>query len=88
MKNISDVFTDSILDALNGMLLDMLAAVARKDYESRRERQALGVQKAKALGKYKGKPINKELHQKITILLLEGKPIMISFICSVVPDTR
>ncbi len=51
----------------------MLTAVARKDYETRRERQARGVQKAKTLGKYKGKPLNKELHQKITVLLQEGK---------------
>ncbi len=28
-------FTASIIQAVNGMLLDMLAAVARKDYEDR-----------------------------------------------------
>ncbi|NQY65128.1 MAG: recombinase family protein [Alteromonadaceae bacterium] len=73
MKNNGDIFTDRILDALNGMMLDMLAAVARKDYEANRARQAQGIQKAKSLGKYKGKPINKALHQKITVMLLEGK---------------
>ena len=35
-------FTDSILRAVNAMMLDMLAAVARKDYEDRRRRQFQG----------------------------------------------
>ena len=35
-------FTASIIQAVNGMLLDMLAAVARKDYEDRRRRQLQG----------------------------------------------
>ncbi len=34
------------------MMLDMLAAVARKDYEDRRRRQREGIEKAKALGGY------------------------------------
>ena len=33
--------------AINDMLLDMLAAVARRDYEQRRERQRQGISKAK-----------------------------------------
>jgi hypothetical protein len=37
--------------AVNAMMLDMLAAVARKDYEDRRRRQAQGQAKAKAEGK-------------------------------------
>lgn len=41
----ADAFTERMLTALNGMMLDMLAAVARKDYEDRRRRQAQGVQK-------------------------------------------
>lgn len=35
------------------MLLDMLAAIARKDYEDRRRRQAEGISKAKSEGKYR-----------------------------------
>jgi hypothetical protein len=42
--------------AINGMLLDMLAALARKDYDDRRRRQAQGQAKAGAEGKYKGRP--------------------------------
>lgn len=38
-------FTASVLQAVNGMLLDMLAAVARKDYEVRRRRQTQGIEK-------------------------------------------
>jgi DNA invertase Pin-like site-specific DNA recombinase len=37
-----------MFSAINAMLLDMLAAVARKDYEDRRRRQAQGIEKAKA----------------------------------------
>ena len=36
----SDDFTSRMFEAINSMLLDMLAAVARKDYEDRRRRQA------------------------------------------------
>lgn len=69
----TDEFTERMLAALNSMMLDMLAAVARKDYEDRRRRQAQGVQRAKKEGKYKGRPINVKLHQKIEGLLREGK---------------
>ncbi|NGZ18656.1 recombinase family protein [Vibrio aestuarianus] len=68
-----DQFTERMFSALNDMMLDMLAAVARKDYEDRRRRQAQGVQKAKALGKYRGRKENKELHHKIEGLLVDGK---------------
>jgi CIC family chloride channel protein len=40
-----------MFEAINGMLLDMLAAVARKDYVDRRHRQAQGQAKAKAEGR-------------------------------------
>ncbi|WP_244186200.1 recombinase family protein [Xenorhabdus ishibashii] len=69
----TDEFTERMLAALNNMMLDMLAAVARKDYEDRRRRQAQGVKKAKQEGKYKGRPIDKNLHQKIEGLLREHK---------------
>ena len=51
-----DEFTARMFDAINGMLLDMPAAVASKDYEDRRRRQAEGQAKAKAAGVYKGRP--------------------------------
>jgi DNA invertase Pin-like site-specific DNA recombinase len=51
-----DEFTKRMFAAINAMLLDMLAAVARKDYEDRRRRQAQGIAKAKAEGAYRGRP--------------------------------
>ncbi|MFM2586720.1 recombinase family protein [Vibrio campbellii] len=51
----------------------MLAVIARKDYHDRRHRQAQGVQRAKQEGKYKGRPVNIKLHQKIEGLLQDGK---------------
>jgi hypothetical protein len=34
--NTADEFNGRMFEAINGMLLDMLAAVARKDYDDRR----------------------------------------------------
>lgn len=68
-----DEFTSRMLSAINGMMLDMLAAIARKDYEDRRRRQEQGIAKAKAQGRYKGRPVNVELHGKVAELLVEGK---------------
>jgi DNA invertase Pin-like site-specific DNA recombinase len=51
----ADDFTARMFDAINGMMLDVLAAVARKDYEDRRRRQAQGQARAKAEGRYKGR---------------------------------
>ena len=50
----ADDVTARMLAAINGMMLDMLAAFARKDYEDRRRRQAEGIAKAKAAGRYTG----------------------------------
>lgn len=69
----SDEFTQRMLSAFNSMMLDMLAAIARKDFTDRRRRQAQGVQKAKEQGKYKGRPQNIELQLKIEGLLKDGK---------------
>ncbi|REC93393.1 recombinase family protein [Kushneria indalinina] len=65
----ADDFTARILDAVNGMMLDTLAAVARKDYEDRRYRQQQGIEKARAEGKFKGRQKNLKLRQQIDQLL-------------------
>ncbi|WP_341783382.1 recombinase family protein [Pseudomonas putida] len=67
-----DEFTARMLAAINSMLVEMMAAIARKDYEQRRERQAQGIQKAKAAGRYQGRPINDELHARVKELLKAG----------------
>lgn len=70
-----DDFTKGMIAAVNTMLLDMLAVVARKDYEDRRRRQAQGIEKARQEGAYKGRQVDKELHNRITTLLKDGKSI-------------
>lgn len=67
-----DEFSDRMLAAINAMLVDMMAAIARKDYEQRRERQAQGIKKAKAEGRYKGRPVNENLHKRVHELLDTG----------------
>ena len=68
----ADEFTSRMFEAINGMLLDMLAAVARKDYDDRRRRQAQGQAKAKAEGRYKGRPEDTERNAGIACML-EGR---------------
>ncbi len=75
VTNSGDAFTARMLAAINTMMLDMLAAVARKDYEDRRRRQADGIATAKADGKYSGRPVDAKLHAKIKELLADGKSI-------------
>jgi DNA invertase Pin-like site-specific DNA recombinase len=69
----SDDFTGRMADAINGMLLDMLAAIARKDYEDRRRRQAQGIVKAKAANKYAGRPEDTKRNAAIVDLLKAGR---------------
>ena len=52
---ITQGITLGFLGIINNMLLDILALTARKDYEDRRRRQAEGIQKARAQGKYTGR---------------------------------
>ena len=68
----SSEFMDSVLRAINDMLLDMLAAIARKDYEDRRHRQMQGIARAKAQGKYKGRGKDTEKRKIIISLLKSG----------------
>lgn len=70
--NTTDEVTARILSAMNSMLLDVLAAVAYKDYEQRRERQKQGIAKAKEAGKFKGKQANLERHKLIAGMLDKG----------------
>ncbi|HHY1028415.1 TPA: recombinase family protein, partial [Escherichia coli] len=65
-------FDSRMFAAINDMLLDMLAAVARRDYEQRRERQRQGISKAKKEGRYKGRQANKERYDAINRLLDSG----------------
>jgi DNA invertase Pin-like site-specific DNA recombinase len=67
-----DEFTLRMFAAINGMLLDMLAAVARKDYEDRRRRQAQGIEKAKREGLYRGRREDTARNEGIAGMLKAG----------------
>jgi DNA invertase Pin-like site-specific DNA recombinase len=67
-----DEFTSRMFGAINGMLLDMLAAISRKDYDDRRRRAAQGIEKARAAGRYKGRPENLERNAGISAMLRGG----------------
>ncbi|GGE25492.1 resolvase [Aureimonas endophytica] len=68
----SDDFTGRMFQTMNAMLLDVLAAVSRKDYEDRRRRQAQGQAKAKAEGRYKGRPEDDKRNAGIAAMLKAG----------------
>lgn len=68
-----DDLQSRMLDAINSMMLDMLAAIARKDYEDRRRRQAQGIARAKAEGAYKGRPEDAERNAAIIKMLKAGQ---------------
>jgi DNA invertase Pin-like site-specific DNA recombinase len=72
MASTGDEFTRRMFAAINAMLLDMLAAVARKDYEDRRRRQAQGIEKAKAEGAYRGRPEDTARNDGIAGMLRSG----------------
>jgi DNA invertase Pin-like site-specific DNA recombinase len=67
-----DEFSDRMLGAINSMLVEMMAAIARKDFEQRRVRQAQGIAKAKTAGKYLGRQVNADLHKRVRELLAAG----------------
>ena len=80
-----DDFTRRMFAAVNAMMLDVLAAVARKDYEDRRRRQAQGQAKAKAEGKYKGRQENVDRNKGIAAMLRSGESwsaVQAAFRCS------
>ena len=85
MAKAADEFTGRMLAAVNGMLLDMLAAIARKDYEDRRRRQGDGIKKATAAGLYKGRPADQQRNAGIATMLLAGsswQAVQDAFRCS------
>ncbi len=72
LSPIQNEFDSRMFGAINDMLLDMLAAIARRDHLQRRERQSQGILKAKADGKYRGRQINKDRYEAINRMLANG----------------
>ncbi|MER8846797.1 recombinase family protein [Mesorhizobium australicum] len=73
MITTSDEFTGRMFAAINGMMLDMLAAIARKDYEDRRRRQSQGIEKARRSGLYRGRPEDAKRNAAIVKMLKDGQ---------------
>jgi DNA invertase Pin-like site-specific DNA recombinase len=81
----ADEFTGRMFAAVNGMMLDVLAAVARKDYTDRRRRQAEGIRKAKVDGAYRGRPEDVDRNRGIAAMLRSGESwssVQAAFGCS------
>ncbi len=70
MIQTSDSITNSILDLINNMLIDLLATMARLDNEKRIERIKQGL--ARSGYKPTGKKANKAKHKRIKELLAAG----------------
>ncbi|EOR4944540.1 recombinase family protein [Escherichia coli] len=70
--------TSGILRAVNAMLIDILATMARQDYEIRRKRQQQGIERAKSEGIYIGRAKNQEAREIVREMLEQGvKPELI-----------
>lgn len=67
-----DEFSNRMQQAMTDMLMDMLAAIARKEYDDRRRRQAQGIAKAKTEQKYTGRKVDTKLHAVIAKHLQAG----------------
>ena len=81
----ADEFTARMFAAINAMMLDMLAAVARKDFDDRRRRQTQGIARAKSEGLYRGRPEDVGRNAGIATMLRAGdswSAIQSAFGCS------
>jgi DNA invertase Pin-like site-specific DNA recombinase len=67
-----DEFTSRMLAAINTLMIEMTAAIARRDYEQRRARLTQGIEKAKAAGVYGGRKSDDELHKRVRDALGTG----------------
>ncbi|EHP3974647.1 TPA: recombinase family protein [Vibrio parahaemolyticus] len=74
----ADVSVSAIQQALTNFMLDLGAAMARDDYETRQKRAQQGIAKAKREGRYKGRPVNAETAQKcrtVHLLVSDGETV-------------
>jgi DNA invertase Pin-like site-specific DNA recombinase len=70
--SVPDEFTARLFAAMNDMLMDTLAAVARKDYQDRRRRQKQGIEKCRLEAGYKGRREDQKRNNGIALLLSKG----------------
>lgn len=71
---------EPLMEALQKMFLRMALSIAHEDWKTRRERAKQGIERAKIQGKMKGRPADRQLHQHIIQLTMQG--ISISGIAS------
>lgn len=64
---------NAMTKVLTEFMMDLGAAMARDDYETRMKRTRQGIEKAKTDGKYKGRKTNTAKNEAIEALLLSGK---------------
>ncbi len=64
-----------VLNAVQDMLLKLALHMARDDYETRRERQAQGIELAKQSGKYKGRPADEKKQAQVVALRQAGQSL-------------
>lgn len=67
--------TRIVLEAVQDMLLKLALQAARDEYETRRERQRQGIDKAKQEGRYAGRPKDSRRHQQVIVLRQAGHSI-------------
>lgn len=71
-SEVGDPTTQGIMTAVNCMLIDILATMASKDYETRRQRCEQGIAKAKKEGRFTGRRENVERNNSIMEMLSKG----------------
>ena len=72
-----------VLEAVQEMLLRLALQMARDDYELRRERQAQGIERARAEGKYRSRRPRPEIHRRIIEMRTKGMSIAKTAGCSI-----
>lgn len=71
----ADSMARIVIESVQELLLKLALQMARDDYETRRERQRQGVQRARAAGKYAGRMADVATHQRIIALRSAGQSI-------------
>lgn len=64
-----------VLESVQEMLLKLALQIARDDFEDRRERQRQGIELARKNGKYRGRPTDLTMRERIVTLRAGGQSI-------------
>lgn len=79
LMDLSDIEAEGmakiVLDGMQAMLLKIALHMSRDDYETRRQRQAQGIEKAKQKGAYQGRKPDLEKRKRVAACLEKGMGI-------------